>query len=240
MDSGTLNLLLIGLLLFFAFGTGFPKWLKATDRREWLRGYLEGLSTEFVGAIVTAFLFGIILANSQNQEVLEQQVEQEFHTVIADIRYGENPTVQAAVDRARAEEWLFNDSFNGQDFRDAELQEANLTDAVMVRADLESANLMGTFLTRANLTDADLKWAELQGAWLDEANLQNAELNNANLSGAHDVTLEQLQSAKTLQGAILPDGVGLPDDETWQAHFDDWSNEVALDENGHIIPSGEQ
>ena len=92
---------------------------------------------------------------------------------------------------------------------------ANLQDANLQNADLQSTNLKGAHLKRANLQGADLKEANLENihlndAKLEDANLQGAILQNAELGGATlqraNVTMKQLKSAKTVQGAILPDG----------------------------------
>lgn len=116
------------------------------------------------------------------------------------------------------------------------LSKANLTRANLQGADLRSANLGGTILWGANLQNADLRRAHLWGANLNKANLFNANLTEARLSGAElwgadlrlanlknaflwganlrdanlwgakNVTDKQLQMAKSLEGATLPDG----------------------------------
>jgi uncharacterized protein YjbI with pentapeptide repeats len=71
-----------------------------------------------------------------------------------------------------------------------------------VLADLQGAVLLGTNLENANLTLANLSRANLSGA-----NLTRAILERANLKGVTGITIEQLESqAKSLQGAIMPDG----------------------------------
>ncbi len=72
-----------------------------------------------------------------------------------------------------------------------------------VRADLSVANLSGAdlsgaVLSKANLSGADLSWANLSGAVLSKANLSGADLSWANLSGAN------------LSGANLSEAKGLP------------------------------
>jgi Pentapeptide repeats (8 copies) len=62
----------------------------------------------------------------------------------------------------------------------------------------------------ADLSDADLQGADLREACLSGTNLAGANLMGTNLSGARltgaIVTLRQLASARSLHGAILPDG----------------------------------
>jgi len=120
--------------------------------------------------------------------------------------------------------------------RQADLHEANLVEAFLVGAnlggaDLRGADLRGAYLALAklgwaNLTRADLTGADLRGADLHEALLALADLRGADLTGADlraaflvgadlgeaTVTNEQLNDARSLAGATLPDGTRLPDD----------------------------
>ncbi len=72
--------------------------------------------------------------------------------------------------------------------------------AIMLEANLSGANLSGanlrrTYLTGAALTEANLSRADLSAAALTEAALGRAK-----------VTSEQLGSARSLEGATMPDG----------------------------------
>ncbi len=87
--------------------------------------------------------------------------------------------------------------------RDIPDRPIDLTDAVLVRADLTGAKLTGALLIRANLRDADLT-----GAHLDGADLTGADLGGTDLTGAH---LE----GTTLSKADLGDVRGLG-----RAHLD--------------------
>jgi uncharacterized protein YjbI with pentapeptide repeats len=104
--------------------------------------------------------------------------------------------------------------------REALLTKADLREADLVRADLREAvmratDLCGADLYEADLREAELKWielreaklkrADLRGADLRGADLEWADLSEANLEGA-GVTEEQLAQAKSLKGAIMPDG----------------------------------
>ena len=97
----------------------------------------------------------------------------------------------------------------------ANLSEVKLNEAVLIRADLSNLDLSGTNLSKFNLSgakltstilsktdlsEANLYKADLNGASLDEANLSYADLSDAN------VTPEQLENAKSLTGATMPDG----------------------------------
>jgi uncharacterized protein YjbI with pentapeptide repeats len=87
----------------------------------------------------------------------------------------------------------------------ADLEVAHLEEADMTEAGLSSANLEVAYLQGANLKNANLSNATLRGAHLQGANLDGVYLKDTNLEGA-DVSSEQLAAAKSLQGAIMPDG----------------------------------
>ena len=63
-------------------------------------------------------------------------------------------------------------------------ERANLTDAVLTRANLRGANLTDAVLTCAVLTRADLTDADMRGANLTDADMRGANLTDANLTGA--------------------------------------------------------
>ena len=91
--------------------------------------------------------------------------------------------------------------FHNCRFVQANLQETNLTGAVIFRPDFSGANLKGTRFKDAYMIEAIMDSADLDGA-----DLTNAMLGYANLSGAQNLTDEQLSSAKNLLFARMPDG----------------------------------
>lgn len=94
----------------------------------------------------------------------------------------------------------FADLYQAQ-LPNSDLQEADLRDAKLIEVSLNVAVLNGADLTNAKLMRANLTYAELIGADLTEA-----DLTNANLRGATGTTTEQLDKAKSLQDATMPDG----------------------------------
>jgi uncharacterized protein YjbI with pentapeptide repeats len=77
------------------------------------------------------------------------------------------------------------------------------------------------------LRDAALQDANLSSAVLENANLTNADLTNANLRDAYlseatGWTMEQLEAAKTLEGAIMPNG----------QKYEDWIKSKGRGEGG--------
>jgi hypothetical protein len=99
----------------------------------------------------------------------------------------------------------------GANLSEATLLGANLTAADLTGANLKNASISTNFfdvgntsLYEANLTNANLTDARLSGANLRYANLIGADLSGADLRESK-VTQEQLDKAKSLKGAIMPD-----------------------------------
>jgi uncharacterized protein YjbI with pentapeptide repeats len=111
----------------------------------------------------------------------------------------------------------------GADLREANLREADLSSAflnevILNEAHLCNSNLSRAFLTSANLnkadlSEADLRETDLRGADLFGATLSEAHLSKANLRDAQSWTEQQLLSAYSLQGAIMPNGQMLKSDD---------------------------
>jgi uncharacterized protein YjbI with pentapeptide repeats len=74
--------------------------------------------------------------------------------------------------------------FRGANLEQAELSEANLHEGNLSGADLRGANLAGAQLYRTDLSGANLRGANLRGANLFEADLREADLREADLTGA--------------------------------------------------------
>jgi hypothetical protein len=72
--------------------------------------------------------------------------------------------------------------------------------------DLSDAKLHKVVLRDATLSNTDLSGADLSEADLTGATLSDAILTNANLKDAQGITQEQLEEAKSLKGATMPDG----------------------------------
>ncbi len=112
---------------------------------------------------------------------------------------------------------LYGVKLQEADLRGAYLSRADLGEADLFRARMHETRLRKTLLQRANLSEADLRntylhLADLSEANLTKANLGEANLSEANLAGANlrdakNITTEELEKqAKSLKGAIMPDG----------------------------------
>lgn len=112
------------------------------------------------------------------------------------------------------------DSTPALDLWDADLKKIDLSgctlpDVALANTNLSDANLSNTGLRGANLKGANLRRANLEGADLTPAedgtatDLEGADLSDASLHHAK-VTYEQLDAAKSLKGATMPDGSKRP------------------------------
>ncbi|TAE25504.1 MAG: pentapeptide repeat-containing protein [Candidatus Kapaibacterium sp.] len=91
----------------------------------------------------------------------------------------------------------YNAILFGTDLKNADCSGAVFSNAIMAEADLTDANFSGTDLTNT----------DLEGANFLNTNLHGADLSGAKLAGAHNLTLEQLVSTRTLVGASMDDNV---------------------------------
>jgi hypothetical protein len=130
---------------------------------------------------------------------------------------------QIGCQKMTAEELIQRYKAGQRDFRGV-----NLSEEILLWADLRGANfsgsiLRGTNFNWANLSEVDLTAADLRDADLAWANLKKADLREANLSGANF-------SAASLKGAdwsraIMPDGTIMPsvdDSHSLSSKFFSW------------------
>jgi uncharacterized protein YjbI with pentapeptide repeats len=93
---------------------------------------------------------------------------------------------------------LTQTNLRGAILSDADLRGATLTQAHLGGAFLSQANLEGAFLPEANLKGADLRKADLTGADLTGADLTGADLTGADLTGAKGAELKGAKLCKTI------------------------------------------
>jgi uncharacterized protein YjbI with pentapeptide repeats len=120
---------------------------------------------------------------------------------------------------------LGNADLRGAILNDANLSSANLNSAHLNDTHLTGADLSGAFISFADLRGANLSFANLSGAdlggselshtFLSDTFLSGADLEGANLRDAKEWTNEQLAQAKSLVGAIMPDGTKMTE-EAWE------------------------
>lgn len=109
--------------------------------------------------------------------------------------------------------YLRNSNLSSAFLNEADLRGANLTYADLSKADLRGGDLFGADLFGATLRGDKPIGAYLTGADLRGAKPIRANLREANLRDAQSWTEQQLLSAYSLQGAIMPDGQMLKSDD---------------------------
>jgi uncharacterized protein YjbI with pentapeptide repeats len=121
--------------------------------------------------------------------------------------------------------------FNKAGFSDVDLSNAMLLLADLRGANLSGARLVGADLRRANLTDAHLKGADLRRANLHNANLSAADLDEADLTGSNlilaDIRSASLSKANLDQATVGGTVFG----------YNDLSDTRGLDTVRHAGPS---
>ena len=108
-------------------------------------------------------------------------------------------TREQCLERARSAR--INKSLQG-----AKLNDADLSNVILLSADMREANLKKTILTKATLCRANLNIADMEGVVLNEADLSGATLVNAKLKGAslvHAKLCDATLMGADLTGAIL-------------------------------------
>lgn len=220
LDSGTVGALVLVFLLGVSVGAGFASWkLRPRETRvgkDWWAEWLQGISTEMAGAVVTAIFLTFILGIIQNGETQRATVADEKDQLILQMGSAANEVAIEAVRQLNEKHWLndgtlHNANLTGANLNDAGLQSGDFTDAVLnsatlQRADLNQATLVGTHLQGADLRNANLENANLTNAQMQRANLQQASLAGANLSGADltDAVIDMFSlKGANLTGAIL-------------------------------------
>ena len=145
-----------------------------------------------------------VVANTRTQEVLKQL----------------DPDRKARLMRFLYEMNLINNDHHSVSLSETDLQHASLHNTDLRDTYLTSANLSGADLRGANLSYATLSYVNLSGANLTGADLHGSDLHNVDLTGA-DITGAKLKDAfdlgqtlftkaKSLSGAIMPDGTVHP------------------------------
>ena len=154
--------------------------------------------------------------DSQKRSVVEFLAESGL-AGIGPPRNGDEPVVSLADANLAGADLALLDYLWGADLTEADLSDAfmmriDLDSASLARAQLDRADLTDAHLPRADLTDADLpnanlQLADLRGANLEDTNLEGANLSEANLEGATGVSVEELEEqAASLEAATMPDG----------------------------------
>ncbi|MEM7336723.1 MAG: pentapeptide repeat-containing protein [Chloroflexota bacterium] len=101
---------------------------------------------------------------------------------------------------------LFFATLNSCKFKHARMRRVNFQNTAckatnFIETDLQGSNFQQALLLGANFAGADLQWADF-----DSANITLAKFDGANMKNARNLTHGQIFQAKSLKGAIMPDG----------------------------------
>jgi pentapeptide repeat protein len=201
--------------------------LEAEERRaqnEALQAYLDNMS-------------GMLIPSNEQPSLYDDPVPDSLRTVARARTLTVLPRL-GGDRKARVVQFLYEsglitkdkvivDLLKGANLHGANLGEAQLSYANLSKADSQGARLIKADLSHADLGDAKLSLADLGDAKLSKANLRGAglsgaDLSGADLSGATGWTEEQLDLAKSLKGATMPDG----------QKYEDWLESKANAEEG--------
>jgi len=187
--------------------------------RAWWSDWLQGISTEMAGAIVTAILLGLVVGIVQEREAEGALQEQ----LIREMGGPDNGFSIRAVRELRARDWLTDGTLEGANLENANLEDAplygsSMEDVILTGADLEDANLTNAVLSGADLRNATLIEANLQFSNLQNATLRRTDLERAQLFGC-DLTGANLVAAD-LTDTLLNDSTILPDGSNWSPDVD--------------------
>ncbi|MCC6905065.1 MAG: pentapeptide repeat-containing protein [Anaerolineae bacterium] len=211
------GLILVGMAIGATAGSIATALVAGGNLLEWGEGFLQGISTEMLGAFLTFVLIEVLIVTRKEREAEESAAAKEarkaeekaaLHRESLLRALGSTVNTQAirAAEEMRALGWLLDGSLERATLNGADLQNADLTGAHLVGVQFYKANLRGAHLGRANLSGAHLVGADLRGAVLAYAVLNGTYLQGANLDGIRTLSPGQLNSASRLKGATMPDG----------------------------------
>lgn len=144
---------------------------------------------------------GILLAVNARVEIKKKGAEYLIIDVIEDFRK------RCRISKEQRNLNIYSDTIldfaNLQevDLTGALLTNASLQGATLIRANMVKATLQGADLFEADLTDANLAGANLKGAILESANLAGANFQGANLEGVN------IRKARNWKKAIFDDDI---------------------------------
>lgn len=234
----------LGRLLLIAVFAWLGTWGLLLEGREDLdtfRRLIRGMGPELAGIVIAAVTIDTLAERRQEQERKAQLIRQlgsRYRDVtemaIIELRHKgwlEDGSLAGAIlavtdlseadlrkaDMSRA--YIAGANLSKANLMEAKLSNAYLAEADLKGADLRRADLGGSKLMQADLSEAYLAGADLRGTTLWEANVSKAylmevTLRQADLGKLRAWTIKQLEEAKTLEGAIMPDGAQLRQEGT--------------------------
>ncbi len=221
----------------------------------WWDGFLQNSGTEMLGAFLTFVLLELIRGRRERryQEEAEDRRTKATQELLRNFMQAQELARLRAAETPEERQPILNSMMVTGLLQGANLYNADLRRAWLFIPELQSrklylskrpgtqlfkfrsigANLQRANLHAANLEGADLFLANLQGACLWNANFKDTSLartnmGEADLRGVSNFTCEQLQKVETLEGATLPDGTELPNNDTWRKVLKEWCENVEM------------
>ncbi len=139
--------------------------------REWWVNFVQGISTEMVGAILTGLLFTFIVGT-----VEEIEADAALKTnLVLQLGSPDNGTALEALRELRSHGWHGDGTLRGVNLSGANLRGANLEGVALRETNLINANLQGAVLVGTDLRGADLTGANLQDTVVEEYYLVSSD-----------------------------------------------------------------
>ncbi len=212
-DIGTreTEFVVLGVFVMLAFASA----ILSRNLHGWTGDFLQGVSTEMIGAILSGFIILIVVGAAQEREVRDSLIRDAgspAHTTAIDAVYelrerglllGDKGLLQNVnmdrTDLHRAD--LSGANLSGATLNDAVLYEIIFTEANLQRTDFSGADLTEARFSLANLESAQLDRATMFRAILVRAHLVNANLDRANLESA-DMQRSDLSGATLIRADL--------------------------------------
>jgi type II secretory pathway pseudopilin PulG len=217
-----LDLLIVPVAI--AMGVALINWMQSErerrDQAAQQRRELELQDQRAQDDALQAYLdqLTLLLVTKQGQGLVRMKVDDEVRQVVQarsePLLRSLNPTrrfslilflsVMGLLERDRPLVSLAGADLRGIDGRGAPLQGVDLQGADLRDADLRDASLVNADLQRKD--ELNLNGANLSYTNLSDADLSNANLSGANLKAATGWNEKQLEQARSLEGATMPNG----------------------------------
>jgi uncharacterized protein YjbI with pentapeptide repeats len=141
-----------------------------------------------------------VIAQAQTQEVL-RELDPDYKAKLMHFLYNTQ-----LINNDHHVISMANADLRGAHLKGLDLRDTNLAGADLSGADLRGINLSYATLSYVNFSGADLTGANLYGSEMHNVNLAGANLTKAYMQDAFNLGNTSFSQAKSLSGAILPDG----------------------------------
>jgi hypothetical protein len=195
----------------------------------WWVAWLQNMSTEMFGAILTFVLIERIVGGREKRREKEEAIQREKEKQLEAIQQEKSRLIRQmgsqvkseairAVEEMWQQGWLKDGSLCGAFLNKSNLAGANFWDADLRGVWLCDTKLQGTDFYNAKLQEANLRMARLDRARLTYCNLKSADLAEAQLHGT-DLRQANLEGVRLVY-ANFDENTILPDSSNWTPDTD--------------------